>query len=634
MQLTLTRLPRHQSEEMVVRVTRGKPVPAEVLAQVVAKTDGIPLFVEELVKTILEAGLMQEDAGRYRLTGPLPPLAIPATLQDALMARLDRLAVVKEVAQLGAVLGREFPYELLQAVAPWDEDTLQQGLTRLVEAELLYQRGILPQATYLFKHALVQDAAYQSLLRSTRQQYHQRIAQVLEAQFAETVETQPEVLAHHYTEAGLTAQAIPYWQRAGERAVGRSAHVEAIGHFRMALEVLRLLPDAPARVRQELTLQRALGASLLTTQGFAAPDVEHAYTRARALCQWLGDTPEIFPVLFGLWGFYETKGDLRTARELGEQLLTLAQRRHDPALLLQAYRALGDTLFHLGEFAPARAHLEQGLALYHPQQHRAHAVLYGQDPGMGCRIFAALTLWVLGYPDQALHWSQEALTLARALSHPFSMTYALTRAARLHGFRGEWQTAQERAEALIALAREQGFAQALATGHVQWGCTLAAQGQGQEGITQIRQGLDATRATGAELMRPFFQTLLAEAYGRERQPEEGLRVLAEAIAAASNFGERWHEGERYRLQGNLLEALSADHRAEAETCFHQALDVARRQQAKSWELRAATSLARLWQRQGKHAAAYQLLAPIYGWFTEGFDTADLQEAQALLGELS
>jgi class 3 adenylate cyclase/tetratricopeptide (TPR) repeat protein len=309
MQLTLTRLPRHQSEEMVVRVTRGKLVPAEVLAQVVAKTDGIPLFVEELVKTILEAGLMQEDAGRYRLTGPLPPLAIPATLQDALMARLDRLAMVKEVAQLGAVLGREFAYELLRAVAPLDEATLQHGLTRLVEAELLYQRGILPQATYLFKHALVQDAAYQSLLRSTRQQYHQRIAQVLEAQFAETLETQPEVLAHHYTEAGLTAQAIPHWQRAGERAVGRSAHVEAIGHFRMALEVLELLPDAPERVRQELTLQRALGASLLATQGFAAPDVERAYTRAWALCQRLGDTPEIFPVLFGLWGFYETKGD-------------------------------------------------------------------------------------------------------------------------------------------------------------------------------------------------------------------------------------------------------------------------------------------------------------------------------------
>jgi predicted ATPase len=253
---------------------------------------------------------------------------------------------------------------------------------------------------------------------------------------------------------------------------------------------------------------------------------------------------------------------------------------------------------------------------------------------MGCRIFAALTLWVLGYPDQALHWSHEALTLARALSHPFSLSYALTRAARLHEFRGEWQTAQERAEALIALAREQGFAQALAIGLVQRGSVLAAQGHVQEGITQIRQGLVAHRATGAELTRPFYLALLAEAYRTGGSPEEGLRVLAEAIAAASNFGERWYEAERYRLQGNLLEALSADHGAEAETCFHQALDVARRQQAKSWELRAATSLARLWQCQGKHAAAYQLLAPIYGWFSEGFDTTDLQEAKALLEALA
>jgi class 3 adenylate cyclase/tetratricopeptide (TPR) repeat protein len=452
MQLTLTRLPRHQSEEMVVRVTRGKLVPAEVLAQVVAKTDGIPLFVEELVKTILEAGLMQEDAGRYRLTGPLPPLAIPATLQDALMARLDRLAVVKEVAQLGAVLGREFAYELLRAVAPLDEATLQHGLARLVEAELLYQRGIFPQATYLFKHALVQDAAYQSLLRSTRQQYHQRIAQVLEAQFAETVETQPEVLAHHYTEAGLTAQAIPYWQRAGERAVGRSAHVEAIGHFRMALEVLELLPDAPERVRQELTLQRALGASLLATQGFAASDVEHAYTRARALCQWLGDIPEIFPVLFGLWGFYETRGDLRTARELAEPLLTLAQRQHDPARLLHAHRARGDTLCHLGACVPARAHLAQGLALDPPQQYRSPAVLSGPDPGRGGRLLAALSLGILGHPDQALQGSHEALPLAPELSHPCRLAYARTRAARLHGVLWEWPAAQEQAEALIARA--------------------------------------------------------------------------------------------------------------------------------------------------------------------------------------
>ncbi len=299
-QLTLPRMPRRQSEEMVLRVTGGKPVPAEVLAQIVAKTDGIPLFIEELVKTILAAGLVQEDTGRYVLTGPLPPLAIPTTLQDALMARLDRLAVVKEVAQLGAVLGREFSYELLRAVALQDEGTLPQALAQLMEAELLYQRGLPPHATYVFKHALIQDAAYQSLLKSTRQQHHQRIARVLEHLFSDTAATQPEVLAHHYTEAGLSAQALPYWQQAGQHALQRSAPAEAIAHLTQGLAVLTTLPETPERLQQELDLQVALGTALRTTKGNAAPEVERPYTRARELCAQLGYTPQLFPVLRGL----------------------------------------------------------------------------------------------------------------------------------------------------------------------------------------------------------------------------------------------------------------------------------------------------------------------------------------------
>jgi class 3 adenylate cyclase/predicted ATPase len=633
-QVTLGRLGRPQVEAMLTSLTGGKALPADVVEQVLAKTDWVPLFVEELVKMILESGLVQEDAVHYVLTGPLPPLAIPSTLHDSLMARLDRLSTARELAQLGAVLGREFSYELLQAVALVDETTLQQELRQLVDAELVYQRGLPPRSRYVFKHALIQDAAYQSLLKSTRQQYHQRIAQVLVESFSEIAETQPELLAQHYTEAGLAQQAIPYWQLAGQRAAGRSAHAEAIGHFRQALAVLALLPDASERAQQELTLQRALGASLLTTRGFAAPEVEHVYTRARALCQRLGDIPEIFPVLFGLWGFYEVQGDLRAARELAEQLLTLAQGQHDPALLLQGHRALGDTLCWLGEFVQARAHLEQGIALYNPQRHRAHALLYGHDPGMGCRVYAALVLWVLGYPDQALQRSQEALSLAQELTHPFSLAFALTFTAWLHGLRWEWPAAQERAETLMALAREQGFAQWLAVGLMQWGRTLALQGQSEAGITQIRQGLAAYRATGAEFGRPFCLALLAETYGAGGQPAEGLRVLAEAVAAAYNVGERWYEAERHRLKGDLLLALSADHQAEAEACFQQALAVARQQQARSWELRAAISLGRLWQQQGKRVQAHQLLAAIYGWFTEGFDTADLQEAKALLAELA
>ena len=632
-EIPVNRLSHAQVEQIVTGMTDGKTLPQEVLTQVVEKTDGVPLFVEEMTKAILESSSLKEVDDHYELTGSFSPLAIPATLQDSLMARLDRLVTAKAVAQYAAVIGRQFAYDVLSTVSQLDAATLQRELGRLVEAEIVYQRGVPPQATYVFKHALIQDAAYESLLKRTRQQYHQRIAQVLEAQFPDTARLQPELVAHHYTAAGLSAHAVRYWQQAGQRAVERSAHAEAISHFHKALEVLTLLPDTSERAQQELTLQRALGASLLTTRGFAAPEVEHAYSWARALCQRLGESREIGPVLFGLWGFYHVRGDLRTARELAEQLLTLAQQQDDLALLLQGHRALGDTLFWLCELVPARAHLEQGIALYHPQQHRTHAFLYGQDPGIGCRVYAALALWVLGYPDQALQRGQEGLSLARELSHPFSLAFALTRTAWLHGFRREWQAAQEQAEALIALAREQGFAQWLAVGRMQWGETLAAQGRGDEGIPQIHQGLAALRATGAELGRPSFLGWLAEAYGTEGQPEEGLRVLAEAVAAAHNVGERWYEAERHRLKGDLLLALSADHQAEAAACFQQALAVARQQQAKSWELRAATSLSRLWQQQGKQAEARELLAPIYGWFTEGFDTADLQEAKALLEEL-
>jgi predicted ATPase len=340
-QLTLGRLDRKQVEVMVEGVTGGKALPAEVVQQVVAKTVGVPLFVEELTKTVLESGLLREAEGRYELTGPLPPLAIPATLQESLIARLDRLSTVREVVQLGATLGREFTYELLQTVSPLDEATLQRELALLVEAELLYQRGMPPQARYIFKHALIQDVAYQSLLKSKRQQYHQQIAQVLEERFTETRETQPELLAHHYTEAGLKEQAIPYWQKAGQRAIERSANAEAIGHLTRGLELLKTLPDTPERAQHELTLQLALGASFLMTKGHAASEVARAYTRARELCQQVGDTSQLFPVLRGLWSFYIARPELRTTRELGEQLLSLAQRVQDPPLFVVAHYALG-----------------------------------------------------------------------------------------------------------------------------------------------------------------------------------------------------------------------------------------------------------------------------------------------------
>ncbi len=632
-QVTLLRLLRQQATEMTYRVAHGKALPREVVEQIVARTDGVPLFVEELTKMVLESGLLQEREDRYDLTSPLPPLAIPATLHDSLLARLDRLATVKSLAQLGATLGREFSYELLQAVSSWDERTLQRGLHQLVAAEMLYQQGLPPQATYIFKHALIQETAYQSLLKNTRQQYHQRIAQVLAEHFPDTAETQPELLARHYTEAGLNEQAVVYWQRAGQQARQRSANLEAVQHLATGLALLAMLPEAPTRVQQELDLQLALGPALLATRGYAAPEVEQTYARARVLCQQVGETPQLFQALWGLWYFYLVRAELQTARDLGEQLLNWAQRVQAPGLLLLAHRMLGQTLSFLGEFSTAQGHLEQGMTLYDPEQHRSLASLYGQDQGVICRSWAALALWCLGYPDQALQQSHAALTLAQELAHPFSLVYALCFASKLSQLRQEAQAAQERATAAMVLCTEQGFVLYLARGTILRGWALAEQGQGEEGRAQMHQGLAAYQATGSEVFRPSYLACLAEAYGKAGQAEEGLTMLAEALTVVHKTGERFYEAELYRLKGELLLARSAAHQMEAETCFRQALDVERRQQAKSWELRAALSLSRLWQQQGKRAKAQDLLAPIYGWFTEGFDTADLQEARVLLEDL-
>jgi TOMM system kinase/cyclase fusion protein len=634
-QVTLPRLPRRQAAEMTSRVAHGHALPPEIVEQIVAKTDGVPLFVEELTKMLLESGLLHEREERYELTGPLPPLAIPATLHDSLMARLDRLATVKALAQLGATLGREFTYDLLQAVAPWDEETLRRGLQQLVAAEFLYQQGLPPQATYRFKHALIQDAAYQSLLRSTRQQHHLYIAQVLEARFPEVCETQPELLAHHYTEAGQSAQAIPYWQRAGQRAIQRSANLEAVAHLTKGLELLATLPDTPDRIQHELDMLTMLGPVLTNTSGPGSPAVEQVYARARDLCQQAGEPRQLFTVLWGLWYFFNTRAELQKAEELGKQLLTLAQQVQDRTLLLEAHHALWPTLFFLGELAAARGHLEQGMALYDLQDHRSHAFLYGgHDPGSCCQSYTGWTLWALGYPEQALKASDRALTLAQELAHPASLAATLSYAAVLHQFRREREAVQQTAEALIALATEQGDAERLARGGILRGWALFAQGQGTEGMVQMRQGLAALQATGGEVRRQLFLPLLAEAYGGIGQSEEGLNVLAEALSAVEKTRGRFYEAELYRLRGELLLARSAEHHTEAETCFRQSLNIARRQQAKSWELRAGLSLSRLWQQQGKGDEARELLAEIYSWFTEGFDTADLQEARALLEELS
>jgi predicted ATPase len=632
-QVTLSRLPRRQAAEMTSRVAHGKVLPAEVVEQIVTKTDGVPLFVEELTKMVLESGLLQEQEERYALTGPLPPLAIPTTLHDSLMARLDRLATVKAMAQLGATLGREFSYALLQVVVPWDEGTLRRGLQQLVEAEFLYQQGLPPEATYTFKHALIQDVAYQSLLRSTRQQYHQRIAQVLEAQFPETIATQPELVAQHYTAAGCAAQAVVYWQRAGQQASDRSAHLEAVSHLTTGIALLTTLPQTSERTQHALALQTLLGAALQIAKGFAAPEVEHAYTQAYALCQQVGETPELVPVLHGLWRFYLVRPQLHTAREIGDTLLRLAQRTNDPALAVIAHYALGVTWFGLGALPATRQHLEAGIARYTPDQRRVPAFRIGQDPGVACRTHAALTLWLLGYPEQALTRLYEGLALAHELLHPFSLTYTRCWAAWVYQFRRDVQAVHEHAEAAVALATEQGFPLWEAWGTSLRGWALAMQGQGAAGMAQVRQGITAFRVTGTALFVSHFCTVLADVAAHLGHTADGLQALAEAHTLVEQHEDRWCEAEIARLRGVLLLQQPGTPQAAAEACFQQGLDIARRQQAKSWELRAAISLARLWQQQGKRAEAYELLAPIYGWFTEGFDTADLQEAKALLEEL-
>jgi predicted ATPase len=472
------------------------------------------------------------------------------------------------------------------------------------------------------------------LLRSTRQQHHQRIAQALEAQFPEIVETQPELVAQHYTTAGCHEQAILYWQRAGQQASDRSAYLEAISHVTTGSELLKTLPETPEHTQQAVTLYIALGAALQMTKGLAAPEVEHAYTQAYTLCQQVGETPELAPVLLGLWRFYVVRAQLHTARELGETLLRLAQRADDPALAVIAHYALGWTWFCLGALPAARQHLEEGIARYTPDQRRAPMFRMGQDLGVACRVYVAWTFWLLGYPEQALTHTHDALALAHELSHPYSLAFVRCWAATVYQCRRDVLAAHEQAAAAVALSTEKGFPLWVAMGTSLRGWALAVQGQDEEGIAQVRQGIAAWRATGAALWVPYFCTVLADVYGHLDHTADSLQALAEAHTLVEQHEERWWEAEVYRLRGVLLLRQTGTPHAEAEAGLQRALDVAHRQEAKSLELRAAMSLSRLWQQQGKQAEARELLTPIYGWFTEGFDTADLQEARALLEELA
>jgi predicted ATPase len=552
-------------------------------------------------------------------------------VQDALTARLDRLATVKETAQIGAAIGREFSHELMAAVTPLPENELQDALDRLFQSGLIFRRGSPSNPTYIFKHALVQDAAYHSLLKKKRQEIHRNIAQTLEERFAQTAETQPELLAHHFTEAGLAEPAIAYWHRAGRRATGRSANREAVSHLTKGLDILRKTPATPGRTRQELALQIALGAPLQALKGQAAPEAAEAFRRARELCEQLGDTRQLSTVLHGLHAFHIVRGELPAAMDLAEECYRLALHEEDGALIAAALFVLGCVSFHLAKLTSARENFEKALHLYDPCPRAPRVLPAGVDLGVFGKSYLSHAVWYLGYPDRAVEWSRAAAADAAECSHFFSRAVAAAYAAMLMQFLGHARAAKQQADAAIALCTEHKFAYYLAWARVIRGWALAREAREDEGIMEMREALAALRATGAGLRRPYYLGILAESLGVAGQIEEASDLVASALAVAAEHGDQFFSAELHRIEGELLGRRSGPEAS--ETSFSQAVAIARRQKARLTELRAATSLARLWREQGRRAEAHDLLAPIYAWFTEGFDTADLKDARALLDEL-
>ncbi len=675
-QMSLRRLSQKQVSKMITEVAGDQAIPADVSKQIAAKTEGVPLFVEELTRMALEADPQNINVSTE----------IPATLQGSLTARLDRLGSRKELVQLGATLGREWTAELLYKVVasiveePEDDEFfahpdlfaalrpfpqqnvdlawLEKELQQLVETEILRCRQTHEnKQLYTFKHPLIRETAYQTLLKSTRHAYHRRIATVLRKAFGHVVRAQPEFVAYHYTEGELPERAIEYWQQAGQRAVERSANVEGVRHLTQGLALLQTLPETPARAARELVIQTTLGPALIATKGYAALEVEKTYTRAKALLETMPNNermPLRFPILFGLWLSYLVRAKLQTARELGEQCLVMAQQQASTVLEVEAHRALGATLFYLGELKMAQAHVEAGIARYDPHQHPVHAFFhYLADPGMTLRSYAAPLVWCLGYPEQALAQLQAAQQMGEERPHPFSQVVSLHFGALLYQLRRDVDKVNAYATELLVICREHGFSVWEPTGNIMKGWALQQDSDNtqEEGIALIREGIAGWEANRSRVLRPIYLGILAQAYGQAGKVKEGLQTLEIAFEAVAESGERTNESELYRLKGELLLKSDADvsetstdtsvktieksscapeHEREAEKCFQKALTIAQHQDAKSWELRTAVSLSKLMITQNRHDAAHALLKPIYEWFTEGFETADLTEARDLL----
>jgi class 3 adenylate cyclase/tetratricopeptide (TPR) repeat protein len=627
--LNLNRLPPRRRAEMIMQVTGGKALPREIADQIVDRTDGVPLFIEELTKAVLESGILTETDDCYAVTGAVAPLAIPTTLHASLLARLDRLAPTREVAQIAAALGRQFSHELISAVATMPKQHLDDALAMLVRAELIFRRGTPPDAEYTFKHALVQDAAYGTLLRSRRQQLHARIAATLEDQFPEMAVGKPALLAGHYAEAGMADEAVGCWLKAGQQALERSAMTEAVAQLQKGLDLLAGLSEAPWRRQHELDLQVALVPALTGTKGYSAFEVAEAIARARTLAQQIDRPEHLVPLLLSQSAFHLLRSQHKLALSIAEEIEEIGERRNDVVTQSLGLRAKGWACWYLGEFVAARALLEQGLDLAGP----AHRVVSGKltDPYAEMLAHLAMTLLYLGYIDRARSRMKEALSEARRLGHAHMLADVLAQALAVDGITGSPEM-QRHVEELLALSTEHGFPLFLGFATTQRGWSLTVLGQAQEGLPLLTQGLEAVRATGAVAGTPATLIGLAVAYAMLGQPVEGLKCLAEAAQIIETTEERVFEAALHRVRGELFNATG--NQTAAEQSYHQALAVAARQSAKLLELGAAISLARLWRDQGKGTEARSLLAPIFDWFAEGFDTPVLKEAKALLEQLA
>ena len=628
--ISLSRLNRREATMLITEVAQGRALPEEVTNQILVRTDGVPLFIEELTKAVLESGLLRKREHDYVLDGPLAPVAIPSTLHASLMARLDRLSSVRQVAQVGAALGRQFSHELLHAAAEMPERQLSDSLEQLVRAELLFQRGTPPNAQYTFKHALVQDVAYASLLRSNRQQLHARIARVYETCFPEVVRAQPELVAHHFTEAGLSDAAIEYWQQAGDLAMACSGHAEAIHHFSVALNLLTKLGEKPDRAAKELELCVKLGPALMVVKGPGSSEVEAIYRRAVAL-EAGEDSSARFKALWGLYYYSLHSERLREAMTHADELLRLAQRLGADDLILEGHHAKWGTSLWCGKLAAADEHHREGISRYECARHHALAFTFsGHDPGVCAYAGRAVNMALSGFPQTAMQLSAEAVTLARSLSHPYSLAIAMWHCAIVHQIGRQRQSCGDLATELLELSQEHDFPMMRGAGMFFSGWASAEGGSLKQGIALMEQGF-ALFSAGRRLYRPYLLAILANAKAVSGRSSEALELYEDAFAAAEVSGEHWWLAELHRLRGQLLGARRQHD--ESEACFRCAIDVSRTQSAKTLELRAATGLARLWSERGRDAEARDLLAPVYDWFIEGFNTLDLKEARMLLDEL-